>query len=129
MATFGDCIDIQRRIADVCLLHVASSPCLPVVTLCMLALFEISKNYDSAIYMHSQGVVDKALGWSHMRMSGVPEGVQAHCKSPDVNLAQQLQICVVVASKLVASMSSVSNVILLEISSKETAMVKARAGK
>lgn len=126
VATYDDCVDIQRRIADACLLHVASSPCLPVVTLCMLALFEISKNYDSAIYMHSQGVVDNALRWSHMRMRELPEGMAEHCKSPDVNLSQQLQVCVLVASKLVASMSSVSNVILLEISSKEMAIVKAR---
>ncbi len=129
VATFDQCVELQRNITDACLLHVTSSPCLPVITFCLLTLLEISKNYDSAIYMHSQGIVDKALSWSHMRLSELPEEVAAHCKSPDVNLAQQLQICVHVAAKCVASMSSVSNVILMEISSKETAIVKARTGK
>jgi len=92
-------------------------------------MLEVSKNYDSAIYMHSQGVVDTALGWSSMRMVELPEDVQTHSKESDSNTAQQLQICVHVAAKFLASLSSVSNSILLEISTKETAIAKAHAGK
>ena len=129
LATYDECIEIQRSMADACMRQVAASRCLPVVTFCMLALLEISKNYDSAIYMHSKGVVDSALGWSFMRMAELPEDIAAHSKSPDVNLSQQLQICVHVTAKFLASLSSVSNVILLEISTKETAIAKARGGK
>lgn len=129
MASYDECIQIQRSLADACMLQVSSSRCLPVVTFCMLALFEISKNYDSAIYMHSQGVVDSVLTWSSLRIVDLPDDIATHCKSPDVNITQQLHICVHVAAKLLASLSSVSNVILLEISTKETAIAKKRAGK
>ena len=129
LASYDECIEIQRGIADACMLQVATSRCLPVVSFCMLTLLEVSKNYDSAIYMHSQGVVDTALGWSSMRMVELPEDVQTHSKESDSNTAQQLQICVHVAAKFLASLSSVSNSILLEISTKETAIAKAHAGK
>ena len=129
LATYDECIEIQRGIADACMLQVATSRCLPIVTFCMLALFEISKNYESAIYMHSQGIVDPALAWSSMRMSELPVDVATHSKASDSNIAQQLQICVHVAAKFLASLSSVSNSILLEISTKEMAITKAHAGK
>lgn len=129
VATYDECIEIQRSLADACMLHVSTSRCLPVITFCMLALFEISKNYDSAIYMHSRGIVDSVLTWSNLRLADLPEDMATHAKSSDVNITQQLQICVHVAAKLLASLSSVSNVILLEISTKESAISKARAGK
>jgi hypothetical protein len=129
MATQEESICVQRCIADACMLNVATSRCLPVVSFSLLALLEISKNYDSAIYMHSQGVVDSALVWSCMRMSELPDDVASHSNAPCVNTTQQLQVCVHVAAKFLASLSSVSNVILLEISSKETSITKARKGK
>jgi hypothetical protein len=128
-ATYEECVHLQRIIADACMLQIATSRCFPVITFCMLSLLEISKNYDSAIYMHSQGVVDSALVWSSMRATALPDDVAAHAHTPDVNLTQQLQICVHVAAKFLASLSSVSNAILLEINTKETAIAKAQAGK
>jgi hypothetical protein len=129
IATYDECIQIQRGLADACMAQVATSRCLPVVSFCMLALFEISKNYESAIYMHSQGVVDAVLTWSSLRIAELPADIAARSKSSDANTPQQLHICVHVAAKLLASLSSVSNVILIEISTKETAIAKARGGK
>lgn len=129
VATYEECIGLERQLADACMSHAASSRCLPVVTFSLLCLLEISKNYDSAIYMHSQGAVDSALAWSSMRAAELPPDVAAVCSAAGANATQQLQVCVHVAAKVLASLSSVSNAILLEINTKEAAIAKARAGK
>lgn len=129
VATYDECIGLERQIADACLSHAATSRSLPVVTFSLLCLLEISKNYDSAIYMHAQGAVDAALAWSSMRAAELPPDVAAVCSAANASPTQQLQACVHVAAQVLASLSSVSNAILLEINTKEAAIAKARAGK